>query len=480
MIKVSDLNTLSFNYSKVIIIALLLSVLSLLLLKISWFIILIPFLLIPLFLYGEKALIFYSIISFLSLTSTISVELRTIVQATAILILFYIFIKEYGADFSIYPKIPKQISILIALLYLSMIISTLFSDYLFLGIKETIRLTVFLMIVYAFFGYLKKSQDIKLFLSALLVTGLIYFANVFYNFAQNDFSLIELNVNELLKVKGNYINVNGIGSFFIIIISLLLVYYFSLRDKKKRFLPAILLGIFSLGLVITNSRAAILSTAISSLFLIYFFNRKIFFGITTTFIFLIPILFVSPINEYIDIYFRVDRLTTGRNLIWEIVSNIVKNNSVFGAGPAATKFEMYRYMPFMLGSAAEKYISLHIDQIEFGHAHNFYLFFLTDLGIPGFITSLFLPYAFISLGLKTIKKFKNIHIEYYWLSMGITSAGIGLFVRGFFEWGNLISYGTLESDLPFWLIFIILIYLYQIPKAEVEISKKVINNNSLL
>ena len=248
---------------------------------------------------------------------------------------------------------------------------------------------------------------------------------------------------------------------------MLLCYFFSFKERIKKLSIFFLVCIYSLGLIITNSRAAILSTAISSLVLIYFYNRKIFFSIIVTFIVLIPLLFVNPINKYIDIYFRVDRLTTGRNLIWEIVSNIVKDNSVFGAGPAATKFEMYRYMPFMLGSAAEKYISLHIDQIEFGHAHNFYLFFLTDLGIPGFITSLFLPYAFISLGLKTIKKFKNIHIEYYWLSMGITAAGIGLFIRGFFEWGNLISYGTLESDLPFWLIFIILIYLYQIPKAVI-------------
>ena len=60
-----------------------------------------------------------------------------------------------------------------------------------------------------------------------------------------------------------------------------------------------------------------------------------------------------------------------------------------------------------------------------------------------------------------MKKFKGLSNEYYWLTVGITAAGIGLFIRGFFEWGNLISYGTLGTDLPFWLIFIILIYLYQ-------------------
>ena len=471
MLRVSELNTYSLNYSKVILIALLLSVLSLLLLKISWSIILIPFLLIPLFLYGEKTLIFYSIIASLSLTSTISVELRTIVQATAILILFYIFIKDYGADFSIYPKIPKQISILLILLFLSMIISTLFSDYIFLGIKEIIRLTAFLMIVYTFFGYLKKTKDIKLFLIALLASGLIYFANVFYNFAQNDFSLIELNVNELMKVEGNYVNVNGIGSFFVIIISLLLSYFILYKNNKKRFLPAILLVIFTIGLVITNSRAAILSVAISSLFLSYFYNKKKLIVISCVLLVLIPFLFIKPFSEYVDLYFRVERLTSGRDWIWETMVNIIKNNPVLGVGPAATRFEIFKNLPFMLGSPAEKYLLHYYYQIEFGHAHNFYLFFLTDMGILGLFTSLFLPYVFISIGFKTMKKFKNVNKEFYWLSTGITAAGIGLFIRGLFEWGNLISYGTLESDLPFWIIFIILIYLYQISGTEIIQNK---------
>ena len=201
------------NYSKVIIIALFLSILSLLLLKISWFIVLIPLLLIPLFLYGENALIFYSIISFLSLTSTISVELVMIVQTLFIFILFYLFIKEYGFSFYTYPKVPKQIVLLIFLIYLAMITSTMFSSYILLGIKEIVRLTIFLIIIYFFYGFLNKSNNIRLFLLALFFTGIIYFTNVFLNFAQNNFSIVELNINELLKVESSYINVNGIGSF---------------------------------------------------------------------------------------------------------------------------------------------------------------------------------------------------------------------------------------------------------------------------
>ena len=472
MLKINkQLNTISLNYTITIAIAFLFAILSLALLKVSWYIILVPLFLIPILLYGEKIFVFYSIISFLSLTSTISIELRTIVQIIAILLLVYLFIKEYGFNFSEYPKIPKKVSLLILLLYTAMIISTIFSNYILLGFKEIFRLTIFLAIVYVFFSYLKRSKDINLFLMAFFITGIIYFANVFFNFAQNNFSLVELNINELLKVEGNYINVNSIGSFFVIIISLLLSYFFAFKDKKRKIFLASFLFVFFLGLIITNSRAAILSTVISSIFLIYFFNKKIFYSIIAAVIILIPFLFIQPISSYIDLYFRLDKLTTGRNWIWDTVISIIKDNPILGAGPAATKFAMYKDLPFMLGSTAEQYISLHINQIEFGHAHNFYLFFLTDLGILGLFTALFLPYVFISLSVKTIKKFKNNSTEYYCLTMGITAAGIGLFIRGLFEWGNLISYGTLESDLPFWLIFIILIYLYQVSGTEIIQNK---------
>ena len=90
MLKIDrQLNTISLNYTITIAIAFLFAILSLALLKVSWYIIFVPLILIPILLYGEKIFVFYSIISFLSLTSTISIELRTIVQIIAILFLVY-------------------------------------------------------------------------------------------------------------------------------------------------------------------------------------------------------------------------------------------------------------------------------------------------------------------------------------------------------------------------------------------------------
>jgi hypothetical protein len=44
--------------------------------------------------------------------------------------------------------------------------------------------------------------------------------------------------------------------------------------------------------------------------------------------------------------------------------------------------------------------------------------------------------------------------------LGIIAAGIGLFFRGLFEAIGLIFYGYITADLPFWILFGILIFIY--------------------
>lgn len=175
----------------------------------------------------------------------------------------------------------------------------------------------------------------------------------------------------------------------------------------------------------------------------------------------VPLFFINPISDFIDIYFRLERLSTGRDVIFDVIYNVIKDNIILGVGPAATKYALYPHLDFMLGSPAERFIAFHYNEIEFGHAHNFYLFFWSDLGLLGLFTSILLPVLFFKLCSKAIKKTKNLDTDYYLVSLGITAAGIGLFIRGFFEWGNLISYGTIGIDLPFWILLIILSYINQ-------------------
>lgn len=409
---------------------------------------------------GEKTLLFIAIVSFLTLTSTININLRTVVQIFNGLVLSFLFFKKYGLEFRSYPKIPKEVGILIFFVFLSMTVATAFSHYVLLGIDQIIRTTLFFIIVYFIYSLVEDNSDIKLLLSTFVIVALIYTYTLLYGFAKENFDLIKLNLKQVDRVSNDYVNMNAIGSFFIIIIPMCLGYYLERKKGKLKLLLTIFLFITIVGLFISNSRAAFLGIFLGAIFILYNLNRKILKKVIIVLIVLIPILFINPISEYIDIYFRLQRVTTGRNIIWSVIFNIIKDNPILGVGPAATKFYLYPNLTYMIGSPQEQFLAFHYHEIEFGHAHNFYLFFWSDLGLLGLFTSLLLPFTYFKLGYISLKKYKKLNNEYYLLTLGLIAAGIGLFIRAFFEWGNLISFGTISLDLPFWVAFIMLIYLY--------------------
>ena len=415
---------------------------------------------------GEKAILFITIVSFLTLTSTININLRTVVQVFNVFALFYLFFKRYGLSFYNYPKVPKEISILLFFVFLSMVVATAFSHYILLGFDQIIRTILFFIIVYFIFSLVEDKSDIKLLLSAFILVALIYTYTLIVGFAKDNFDLVQMNLNKVDKVSSDYVNMNAIGSFFIIVIPICLSYYLEQnKGKLKLFLAGFLL-ITMVGLFITNSRAAFLGIILSSIFLMYNLNKKLLKRVLILSLLLIPVFFINPISDYIDVYFRFKRLSTGRDVIWSVIFNIIKGNPILGVGPAATKFYLYPNLTYMIGSPQEQFLAFHYHEIAFGHAHNFYLFFWSDLGLLGLFTSLLLPFTYFKLGYISSKRFKYFNRKYYLLALGLIAGGIGLFVRAFFEWGNLISYGMISIDLPFWIAFIMLIYLYNNSKEK--------------
>ena len=51
--------------------------------------------------------------------------------------------------------------------------------------------------------------------------------------------------------------------------------------------------------------------------------------------------------------------------------------------------------------------------------------------------------------------------DYYVLTVAITGIGLAIFLRSFIEVAGYLLYGYITRDLPFWLLFSILIYIYQ-------------------
>jgi O-antigen ligase len=415
---------------------------------------------------NKNAFVFLIIIALLTLTSTINPSIRLGIQLSSIIILFYFFLKTFGLEFQKYPKIPKELSLLITSIILSMLIAALFSKYTYLSGQQIIRLAMFLIIIYLIFSTISNNKDLRNLLFTLIVIGLIYSYFIFQELANNNFNFIELNLSHLEKLSGSFINMNSFGSFYVIIISLLASFIIGKNEKAVRWSLLFIVLIFLTGLFIANSRAAILALFISSLFITYNLNKKLFKGILILSLASPLLLLIENVREFSDVYFRLEKISTGRDVIFDSIFNVIKNNPILGVGPGASKQEIYSNLSIMLGSPAENLLSFHYNQIEFGHAHNFYLFFWSDLGLFGLFTSLLLPFVYFNLCHKAIKKTKSLNSDYYLISIGITAAGLGLFIRGFFEWGNLISYGTLNLDLPFWLLLCFLVYIINSDTAK--------------
>jgi O-antigen ligase len=415
-----------------------------------------------LFINYKPAIIISSFVALISFTSGFGETERLLVQVLSIGSLLIIFFKEYGLDWINYPKLPVQIIILVSGLLFTIIFSLFFTNYLALGIQQLIRSLLFFVVIYLYYSFLRDKKSIRYFISALFAGALIYFVIIFYEIVKADFDIIYLNQNLLLEEGIKFIHRNAIGGFFSICISISIAFLFNQDfNRERKYLLYALVFIFSLGLILTNSRAAVLSLIFSSGYIFYRQNKKVLRNFILILLFLIPVVLFSPIWEYINLYFRLERISTGRDFILETVYNILTANPIIGFGPAATKLEMYNYLPYLFGTPEEFFLSRLINQIEFGHAHNFYLFLYTDLGLPGVIVSLFIPFTFIKMSNRLLKNFREDADSKYYLVLGLQASGAALFIRGLFEWAGIFSYGTLTYDLPFWWVFIVVIYLYQ-------------------
>ena len=411
---------------------------------------------------SKQTIIIISFVAIITLTSGLGETQRLIIQVSTIITLLLLFLKSFGFDFPNYPKIPTQILLLIFMILFSIIFSLLFTKYLYVGINQLMRSLIFFLFVYLYYSLLKGLSDIKYFLYALFVGTIIYFGIISYEVIMAEFDIVYLNQKIFIEEGLSFVHRNAIGGFFSINISIVLAFLvmYYLKAKYKLFMYVFVFFLIS-GLILTNSRAAIMSLIISSAYIFYKENRKALRYLFLLILISLPVLLINSISEIINLYFRLERISTGRDFILETVVKIISNNPLIGFGPAATKFEMYNYIPYMFGTNEEYFLTKLINQIEFGHAHNFYLFLFTDLGIIGLITSILIPYTFLKLGNRLLKELKNKNDFLYPIVLGIQASGIALFIRGFFEWAGIFSYGTLTYDLPFWWIFSIQVFLYQ-------------------
>jgi len=208
--------------------------------------------------------------------------------------------------------------------------------------------------------------------------------------------------------------------------------------------------------VLANSRGGILAAIVSSSFLFLVIKgRKFIKVLFFSLIVIIILLNTYPIlEEALDTYFRWD--TVGqRELFWQSGIDIFKDFPIFGIGP--------NHYPKYFGTYAPAGIYEHIgfSKLTNPTPHSLFLRFAAENGLLGIVVSFSFFVMFFYIGIRTMRLTKNKNREYFILSTAITGIGIGMFFRAFIEVTGILSYGYLTLDLPFWLVFIILISIYQ-------------------
>lgn len=393
----------------------------------------------------------------LSFTSAFSTELRFIIQLSSYSIVVVLVIIECFNQNSYLVKVPNEILIFITFYLLWMLLTTILSDYKSIGFSQIFRQIAFFILVYLIYQLTNSLKSVKIIISSIFLITIIYLFFIGNLFIDSGFDIVQMTI-EFVYSEENFINRNTYGGFLIIASSIFFPFTMQKNIEWRVYSILFLLILWST-LIITSSRGAILSCIIGVLFSIYYLRRRWISWIMLSVSVIALFVFTAPPDSLIGQYFRLESVYTGRDFIFQTISGVIKNNFWVGAGPGGTKYELYNNMPFLLGSYEEIWMKAHYERIEIGHAHNFYLFFFSDMGIFGFLLSLMLPFIFLKRSLNLIKKLQNIDTVYYPLSIGLTATGIGFFVRGIFEWGGVLSYGTIFLDLPFGLIYILIVVI---------------------
>lgn len=397
--------------------------------------------------------------NYLLITSDIAEEIRLAINIFNVVMLVYLASDKFSFGSLSYPKLPRTILLLMMLTIASMLLSTIFSSNIYESLIQCVRQGLFFIIIYFFYSLIEFEQDIKYFYRAIIISASILALIIIITFIQSD-KLFYLLIAQGFVVDAGYLNNQAAGGgLFAVSIPLILSLIFSkglIELKIKKYLTIMYILQF-LGLLLSNSRAAIFAAVISSLIITFVLRRKLFSQILKLILSLCAGIFllIPSIFDVISVFFRLNRVVENtRYYIWDMALEIIKAHPILGVGPGQFYNHMYNNLPVLIGSWEEKQLRWLYDMIGngFGIGHNFFIQRFTELGIVGMIPTLYMPILFLSIGFKLVRKTAN-HL-YFPIVIGIVGSGIGLFLRSFYEATGLLSYGWISRDLPFWLLLL--------------------------
>jgi len=427
--------------------------------------------LMAIYFFGERLLLGLIIINFTTSLTEYVGDFRIYFNMIATISLTYLFLKKYGLDFKNYPKLPKEIIYFIIFLFISLFVSSSFSVYAMIGFISLVTMFLFFGICYIFYSLITDDKDIYVYIYSLCVAVFILAIRIFTDLIilgpEKFFMKAVLEDNSELAGSTGY---TGFTIFFITIAFISVILF--LGHIKKGISKTILISFLILNivtLIFANSRAAIVSAFLSVGFLLLILKKALFLKIISFTILVFAILFftVPEVEDTINAYIRIDSVNQ-RDVFWGSGVDVISDYPLLGVGPGVFYKYFYSYSPSSLSS----FFDLDIWRFGKPSPHNLFLYYWAENGILGFVLSISLFVMFFYFGFKTISLAKHSSREYYILSVAITGLGIGLLFRAFFEVTGLLYYGYITTDLPFWIIFGVLMYIYQSLNRKNELQLK--------
>jgi len=418
----------------------------------------------------EKLFVLLSIIVFISIVGGEVQIYRNVFTIFALIILSLYFLKRYGFQVNNFPKPPIVVNWLAAILLGTIFISSIISGLQSESINALFRALIFLLICYFYYAFLASGENKKhiyYLLFGLFFSSLILSASVYYDFARSGFALFIFDIL-ITRWAGTFGNPNSLAlNISINIIFVIVVFYSDKISHKIKllFLPVLLLNYLVI-LFLTNSRAAILSLTIAILFLFYHLQKKIILYLLSVIVlFIIAYLFIPFMQELVDTYLRLETVSQ-RDYLWKAGLDIMSDFPIFGVGPEQYPKYFYSYVP----TSGSYFFNLYII-LQKPHPHNYSLWLITENGIFGWLSSLAIFGFYFFMATKLILWSKVDRDENYLFAVGLYSIGILVFIRSFFEVEGVFSYGFISRDLPFWISYIILAFLYRINLTNFKVRR---------
>lgn len=400
---------------------------------------------------SDEVLIPLTLFAFLIFTSDVSEIIRPILTLVILAWLTFKYVNKFGLtiDFNLFPK---SLYFLFGYLITVLLISGFINSAYINGITFAVKSLVFLSMIFIYTALSQESKNGKRnFLLVLIIAALVLSISVLIEFYKAGIGFIISNV--VIRYGGIYSNINAAGVLLSTAVPVIVFFLSKEKHQASRIFYFVLLAIISVSLIITNSRASILAAAVGTLIYLFLINRKLLKRLLLfSSLFVVILILFTPIYELISTVLRFERIVNTRSYIWDIAYDIISNNIIFGVGPGMFPNFIYKYLPVMLGTWDEQSINFVYSEAGLGHAHNFFLFYFSELGLLGLLFTVAFAVLFYNLAFRYFNKFKGSNYTDFRITALAISLFTGALARGIFESIGIFSYGWIERDLPLWIV----------------------------